>query len=418
MELKMLGGGREVGRSAILLSDEGRRIMLDYGMAVGDPPRWPMPAPRIDAAILSHSHLDHCGAMPLLYEKNRRLPLFTNDITLDSSAMLIKDSIKIAKWEGYNLPFSQQAFHSMLHNAHLVDYGDRFNVGNFTCELRDAGHIPGSASPFLQHRSGLRIFYTGDIKLEDTNLLRGADLPKHTDVLLIDSTYSQTEHPSRIGEEKNVIEAVEEAIANEEPVIFPVFAVGRSQEVLLLLEKYADKIALDGMARAATELAMSYGRYLRDPAALRRILKKVTLINTEQERAKALDKFPIIVTTAGMAMGGPIIYYLRQLRGRPEAKILFVGYLTEDSPARGLLETGILRTTEEEIKVHCDIRHYDLSAHAGRSELFEIVRRTKPSLAVCVHGEPQSCDRFAEEISEDLGIKAVAPANGNVVEVS
>lgn len=413
----MLGGAREVGRSAIMLSDEGRRIMLDYGMAVGDPPRWPMPAPALDAVILSHSHLDHSGALPLLYEKNKRLPLFTNDITLDSSALLIKDSIKIAKWEGYGLPFSQQSLYAMLRNARLVGYDEPFRVGNFSCEFRDAGHIPGSASPLLQHASGLRIFYTGDIKLEDTKLLKGADLPRRTDVLIIDSTYSQTEHPPRQQEEQHVIEAVEEALAHEEPVILPVFAVGRSQEALLILEKYADKIALDGMARAATELAMSHGRYLRDPTALLRILKKVTLIRTEQERARALDRFPIIVTTAGMAAGGPIIYYLRKLRGRPEAKILFVGYLTEDSPARGLLETGILRTAEEEIKVHCDIRHYDLSAHAGRNELFEIVRRTRPSLAVCVHGEPQSCDRFAEEISEEFGVEAVAPANGDVIEI-
>lgn len=200
-------------------------------------------------------------------------------------------------------------------------------------------------------------------------------------------------------------------------MIFPVFAVGRSQEVLLILEKYADKIAIDGLARDATQMAMSYGHYLRDPGALRRILKKVTWIRTEAERAKALDRFPIIVTTAGMVGGGPILYYLRQLRGIPEAKILFVGYLTEDSPARGLIETGILRTAEEEIKLRCDIRHYDLSAHAGRSELFEIVRRMKPSLVVCAHGEPKFCDRFAEEISDDLGIRAVAPANGDTVEI-
>ena len=413
----MLGGGREVGRSAVMLSDEGHRIMLDYGMAVGDPPQWPMPAPKLDAAILSHSHLDHCGALPILYSKNHKLPLFTNDLTLDSSAMLIRDSIKIAKWEGFDLPFSTKDFHAMLRNAKLLDYNERFRIGNFNCELRDAGHIPGSASPFMQHSSGLRIFYTGDIKLEDSRLLKGADLPKRTDVLIIDSTYSQTEHPSRQQEEKNVLAAVEEALAENEPVIFPVFAVGRSQEVLLILEKYADKIAVDGMARDATQMAMSYSRYLRNPGALRRILNKVTWIRTEQDRAQALKKFPIIVTTAGMAVGGPILYYLRQLRGSPQAKILFVGYLTEDSPARKLLETGILRTAEEDIKVHCDIRRYDLSAHGGRSDLFEIVNRTNPSYVICVHGEPASCDKFAEEISEKFGVKAIAPANGEIVEI-
>jgi len=401
----------------VLVSDNQSRVVIDYGMAVGNPPRWPMAAPRLDAAILSHAHLDHCGALPVLYAKNPKLPLFTNDATLDASILLIKDSIKIAKWEGYNLPFSPRDLHAMLRNAKLVDYGECFRIGKFDCEMRDAGHIPGSASPLLRHASGTSIFYTGDIKLEDTALLLGADLPKHADVLVIESTYSQTEHPPRRQEEQRVIEAVEEALAREEPVILPVFAVGRSQEVLLILEKYADKIALDGMAREATEMAMSYGHHLRNPALLRRVLRKISWIRTDAERAKALSKFPIIVTTAGMAAGGPIIYYLRQLRGRPEAKILFVGYLTEDSPARGLLEKGILRTAEEEIKVACDIRHFDLSAHAGRSELFEIVRRVKPSLAVCVHGEPKFCERFAEELENDLGVEAVAPANGEVIEI-
>ena len=377
-----------------------------------------------DLTVPGHSNyiangmvVHNCGAIPVLYNKTQRLPFFTNDISLSATMMLIKDSVKIARWEGYDLPFSQQAVQTMIRNARLVDYGDKFKIGDFRCELRDAGHIPGSASPLLEHKSGMRIFYTGDIKLEDTKLLQGADIPNHTDVLIIDSTYSQTEHPSRVEEEKHVIEAVEEALALNQPVILPVFAVGRSQEALLILEKYADKIAIDGMARDATQMAMSYGRYLRDPAALKRILNKVTWIRTEADRAAALKKFPIIVTTAGMASGGPIIYYLRHLRGSTEAKVLFIGYLTEDSPARGLLETGILRTAEEEIKVRCDMRHYDLSAHAGRSELFEIVRRTKPSFVICVHGEPQSCDRFAEEIEEQFRIKAVSPSNGEVVEI-
>lgn len=413
----MLGGGQEVGRSAILLSDGENRIMLDYGMAVGNPPKWPMPAPNLDAIILSHSHLDHSGAIPILYSKNPRLPLFANEATLDAATLLIKDSIKIARWEGYNLPFSPKHVGAMIRNAKLVDYGEQFRIGKFKCELRDAGHIPGSSSPLLQHSSGKIIFYTGDIKLEDTALLLGADLPKSADVLVTESTYSQIEHPPRAQEERRVIEAVEEALANDEPVILPVFAVGRSQEVLLILEKYADMIAIDGMAREATEMASFYGHHLRNPALLRRVMRKITWIRTEAERAKALSKFPIIITTAGMASGGPILYYLRQLRGRPEAKVLFVGYLTEDSPARGLLETGILRTAEEEIKVACDIRHFDLSAHAGRRELFEMVRKLKPSLVVCVHGEPKSCERFAEEISEDFGIPAVAPANGKVVEI-
>lgn len=413
MKIESLGGAQEIGKSAFLVSDKKTNIILDYGIQIQTiPPQYPLKA-ECDAVILSHAHLDHSGSLPILYKKYRP-PLFTNDVTLDSTLLLIKDSMKIARKQHYKLPFSKNDVKRMFRSAKLLNYYEDFHIGDFSCSLYDAGHIPGSAGILLKNR-GKSIFYTGDIKLDDTRLLNGCTLPKEVDVLITESTYSEREHPNREKEERRFISAVEEAIALEETALIPVFAIGRAQEVLLILENYVDKIALDGMAKPASEIILHYGYYLKDHEKLKSILNRVMWIKTDREREKAVKKIPIIVTTAAMMGGGPVLFYLRELRGRPEAKILFTGYLIEDSPARILTETGIFQSAEEKFHVHCDLKQFDLSSHCGRSELLEIIRRTNPKKVVCVHGD--KCEKFAKEISEIFDIETIAPRNGDALEV-
>jgi putative mRNA 3-end processing factor len=183
----------------------------------------------------------------------------------------------------------------------------------------------------------------------------------------------------------------------------------------MILEKYTRKIALDGMAKAASEIILDYKYHLRDPKRLKSILKKITWVRTDKDRERAVKKCPIIVTTAAMMAGGPVLYYLRHLRGRPEAKVLFSGYLIEDSPARGLVETGIFQNIEEKYHVHCDVQQFDLSSHCGNRELLEIIKRTNAKRVVCVHGN--NCEKFANTLSETLGIEAIAPKNGEILEM-
>lgn len=414
MEIEFLGGAQEVGRSAVSIVDEGTNIILDYGMKIENtPPEYPLATRNVSAIILSHAHLDHCGTIPSLFSKES--PKFiTNDISLELAEMLIKDSTKIASIEGYNLPFGKKDIKKMINSAILANYNEKIKVNNFKCTLFDAGHIPGSNGIFLQHERK-NIFYTGDIKVNDTRLLNGCNLPAKTDILITESTYSEIEHADRKMEEDKLIAAVEEALSLNEKTIIPIFAIGRGPEVLLILEKYADKIALDGMAKKATEITLNYASYVKDPQRLQRIMKKTFWVRTPADRAKASEKFPIIVTTAAMMSGGPVIYYLRNIRGRPEAKILFTGYLMEDSPAKILLETGVFKNIEEQFHVHCDVKQFDLSAHAGRSELFEIINRTQPKQVISIHGE--NCPKFAKEIEEKFNIPAIAPKNGDVLEI-
>lgn len=413
MQLQILGSGREVGKSAILLSDK-TRVMMDYGVKLQpEPPTYPIKPEKIDATILTHAHLDHSGALPVLFRKWEH-PCFMTDVTMDMTNMLLADSLKIAKKNGFPSPFSSNDIKRFIKSTRFTKYNQNFRIGQFNCSLYDAGHIPGSAGIFLQ--GSKRVFYTGDIQTEDSNLLRKCRLPEKCDVLITESTYSQKDHPERRHVESAFIDNIEEVIANEETALIPVFAIGRAQEILLILEKYANKIALDGMAKGASEIVSFHSSYLKDPRKLKSVLKKVHLVKTREDRLKAAKKYPIIVSSAGMLGGGAAIHYLREIKQQTDSKVLFTGFLVEDSPGWNLIKTKIFENAEEHFKVHCELQQYELSAHTDRSGLMGIIKKLNPEAVVCVHGE--HTEEFARDIEEQFpSIQAFAPKNGETIRI-
>lgn len=415
MQISIHGSGQEVGRSAIMVDDSKTRIMLDYGVKLNpEPPSYPAKPEKADAVILSHAHLDHSGALPVFYRKGK-IPAFMTDASLDLAALLLKDSIKVAKKNGYSTPFEKNELNKMIRNAKLVRYNEKFRVNNFNCRLYDAGHIPGSAGTLLENR-GRRIFYTGDIQTAGSRLLAGCRLPEKTDILITESTYSYRNHQPRENEEKRFIEMIEATIADEETALIPVFAVGRAQEILLILEEYKSKIAIDGMARKASEIIASYGAYLRDAKKLRSILKRIHFV-TKESRETVVKKYPIVISSAGMLGGGPAINYLREISRTPESKVLFTGFLVEDSPGWNLIKTKVFENGEERFRVHSELQQINLSAHTDRSGLLDIIEKTKPETVICVHGEENNCREFARYIEEEKGISAYAPKNGETIKV-
>ncbi len=415
MQIEILGSGHEVGKSAILVSDEKTRIMLDYGVKLQpEPPKYPIRTTNIDAMILSHAHLDHSGALPVLYKKGKP-PCFMTDVTFDLASLLIRDSMKVSKIQGYGTPYDRSDFKKMIRYTKLVNYNEEFAVGNFNCSLFDAGHIPGSSSVLLNNKK--RILYTGDIQTADSHLLRGCQLPGRVDVLITESTYSYKEHLKRDKEEEKFLKLIEETLAREEIALIPVFAVGRAQEILLILEKYAGKIALDGMAKKASDIISYHSRYLKNPKKLKYILKKVRWIRSEKERSKAVKSCPIIVSSAGMLGGGPAVNYLRRIRGNAGSRVLFTGFLVEDSPGWKLIKTKIFENAEEKFDVHCELQQFEMSAHTDKAGLMNIINKTSPEKVICVHGESKNCEKFAKEIQEKFKIQAFAPKNGEVIKI-
>ncbi len=245
--------------------------------------------------------------------------------------------------------------------------------------------------------------------------MNSCHLPKDIDILIMESTYSKREHPLRLQEEKNLIALVEEVVNKNSTALLPVFAIGRSQEVLFILEKFTSKIAIDGMARKATEIIFEHSSSIKDHVRLRKILNRIFTIHDSKDREFALKNYPIIISTAGMLFGGPALYFLKKIRSDPESKVLFTGYLIDDSPGKELLDTGRFKGEQESYNVKCEVRRFDLSSHAGHSGLLEIIKKTNPQKVACIHGD--DCEGFAKEIESSLGISAFAPKAGEKIKV-
>ncbi len=408
MKVECLGGCREVGRSAFVLDFGTERILLDYGSKV-ETGEIPLKAKDIDGLLLSHTHLDHSGAVPLLKD----VDVYATAATFDQANLLLEDAIKVAKKRNMPVRYSKRDVRKIKRN--IVTYGQQFEIGETFVDVFDAGHVPGSAGFLVDN--GLRVFYTGDFKMSETRLLKGAQFDvKDIDLLIMESTYAYKEHPPRDAVEKKLIDIIEETIARDGIVLIPAFAIGRAAEILLVLHEYKIKypIYLDGMAKEATEIIMRYPELLKDPKSLKKIMNRVVPLYTAKDRKMALKGPSIIVTTAGMLSGGPVIFFLKKLRNREDSSLVFTGFQVPGTPGRGVLDTGIFENENLSFKVKMQIRYLDFSAHASRSELLEFIERVEPKKIMIVHGD--SCEEFSIEL-ERRGFDTFAPKIGDVIEI-
>jgi putative mRNA 3-end processing factor len=418
--LRVLGGGREVGRAALLVEDRGKAL-LDYGVNFDEKDRPQIPLHvrpmELNLVAISHAHLDHIGATPLLYITGRPR-IFTTRPTLEIARLLVLDFLKL---NSANIDYEYSEFVKMSENAQLVDYGSEVEVDGFKLIFMNAGHILGSSMIYLETPSGHRILYTGDVNTIQTWTLSGAELwPLKVDTLIIESTYGSRIHPPRYRVEKRFVSVVEEVISGGGVVLIPSFSVGRSQEVLTILANelpYVD-IYVDGMARDICGIYLQYQKYLRDPTLYTRALERVTFIKNARDRKKALSKPGVIIATAGMLKGGPSLQYLKKLADDPKNAVLLVSYQAPNSPGHKLLEEGKL----EEVEVYftkARLEWFDFSSHAGRDGLVDIAKSYSQTVrnVVVIHGDEESAAGLAGAIKNTIGgdLNIVAPANGDSI---
>jgi len=413
MKIKCLGGFREVGRNAVLI--EGKEnILFDYGVKV-ETNEIPKPVEKVDNIILGHAHLDHCGSIPILYRKFN-VPIFSTIATFEQAHLLLKDSLKVARIREFVKHFGQSDIEKMKRNEVRITYGQRVEAENFSLDIFDAGHIPGSTCPLLEI-DGKRILYVSDFNVNPTRLLNGARIDvKDIDILILESTYSNRNHPDRRETEKRFFEAIEGTIANEGIAILPCFAVGRAAEILMILDNFKPKfpVYLDGMAKEATEIALNYPEFIKDPKALRKALEDVKPIYSNDERKKIIEEPCAIVTTSGLLEGGPSVMYIKYLYNNPESSIVFTGFLIPRTAGRYLVDTGRFVTEGFDLKIKMCIYQMDFSAHSGRDNLFDFVNKIRPEKVICLHGD--NCERFATEL-RGRGFDAIAPKNGDIIDI-
>ncbi|MDD5112242.1 MAG: MBL fold metallo-hydrolase [Candidatus Altiarchaeota archaeon] len=391
-------------------------MVFDLGVLVSEPPKYPTLPDYADSLTLSHAHLDHSGMAPALYKK-QSLPIYATELTFQLSQVLQEDNIKVTEQQGYPLPYNPKDIQKSITGRIAMGYRQPRNIhSGISMQLYDAGHIPGSASPLLE-LEGRKLLYTGDINDKDTRLLAGADVPE-ADILVMESTYGDRLHPLRDSSEKALLAAINNTLDAGGVALLPVFAVGRSQEILMVLEKLDAPIYLDGMAKLATKITIANGGFVRDALELRRAANHSTWIEHDHQRRELTNEPCVILTTAGMLNGGPVIQYMRSLAGDRKNSILLTGYQVEGTNGRLLLEKGhiIDPDTKGRLPVSASVRQFDFSAHADQKGLLEIADKADPSEIILMHGSPEATAALEAKLSEE-GYKVHAPEIGETIEL-
>ncbi|HEX9908091.1 MAG TPA: MBL fold metallo-hydrolase [Thermoplasmata archaeon] len=404
LEGTFLGGGQEVGRLGILLNCPGARLLFDYGMTATDPPLYPAPCPPIDAMFLTHSHLDHCGMIPWLTARYD-ISVVSTPVSREIGMLLIEDSIKIGKAEGYPEPYDSKDAKIASRKFDEISFGDTINAGKLQVVAHSAGHIPGAT--MYELRGKRTTLVTGDLHTLDTRLVSGAR-PVKCDNLIMESTYSGRNHPPRMKTEYALLKKIQEVIDRKGTVIIPAFAVGRTQEMLLLLKDTKLEYWLDGMGKSVNKIYLRYPEYVRSAKRLRQATNRSREVRNIHARSRAI-RGDVIITTSGMLDGGPVVSYIEAMREDPRSAILLTGYQVEGSNGRKLLESGTMEFRGVNERVHCEVLKYDFSAHAGHDELLAFAKGCSPEKIVLMHGDER--DLLAADLKEE-GFHVLLPKNG------
>lgn len=436
MKLRFLGGARCIGRSSIEVI--GRTsLILDSGIDVGAvssklTPLDPKSDP--DALILTHAHLDHYGASPLLV-KQWDCDVYVTPPTVDVGEILLRDFLSLSS-EYAEKPYSLQDVSLIRKRERSVRINDTIQLGEWVLRTYNAGHVLGSIMVHLSSEDDISILYTGDLNTSGTRTLRGADteLPR-VDYLIIEGTYGGDDdvHPSRKKVERKFVEDIRETVARGGVTIIPTFALGRAQEVLLTLIHYIESgvlqevpIFVDGMIREISKYYNAYWSWLK-PELQRTIRESrrglfdhrmIEEVKNREELLELSEPF-IVVTTSGMLQGGPVLTYLKHFGTRSGNLIYLTGYQVKGTRGRMLLE-GIRQIPMPDgssIEVKSEVKFADFSAHADQPNLINFITRiASKSLkeVILVHGEPEKLIQLRRKL-EGRGIRTFIPYEGESI---
>lgn len=448
VRITALGGYREVGRSCAILSTKDSKILVDCGVNVSEENGSPylnapeaLPFENLDAVVITHAHLDHSGLVPLLYMYGYDGPIYCTPPTRDLMSLLQLDYLKVAVSDGRRAPYKSEQIKDAVKHCIPLRYGDTTDITpDVRLTLQNAGHILGSSIAHFHIGDGLHnVAFTGDVKYEKTWLFNPTTnkFPR-LETLVIESTYGGRHdfQPSRDEATKGLKEIVEKTLNEKGKILVPVFAVGRSQEVMLVLEKlmkakeYADiPIYLDGMIWEATAIHTAYPEFLnnhlrtqifqrKDNPFLSKIFKRV---DSTDMRNKILDDTDpcIVLATSGMMNGGPIIEYFKYWAQKEINKLIFVGYQAEGTMGRkiqkGWNEIPMSdRGKQIIVKVNMGIETCDgFSGHSDRKQLLNYIYSLspRPERVLINHGESSKCLDLANTIRHKYGADTRAPLN-------
>ncbi len=442
--ISCLGGARQVGRSCFLLQTPESKVLIDCGVNVAsDKHGYPyLAAPEvdlsnIDAVIISHAHLDHCGFLPYLFKYGYDGPVYCTAPTRDTMALLQLDYIDVGFAQAKKAIYSSNEVKAAIKNTIVLDYGE---VTDITPDIRitlyNAGHIVGSSLVHLHIGEGWHnVLYTGDYKTKRTQLLNPAHHEfQRVETLITESTYGGSENvlPPRKDSEKEICDLIRKTLKKKGKVLVPVLGVGRAQEVMIILEKFFKKekikapIYIDGMIGEINAICNSYPEFLnkdireqifyaKDDPFLSKTFKRV---GGKKERDEVIDGKPcVILATSGMLVGGPSVTYLKELAGNKKNQLIFVCYQGPGSLGH-TIQSGETRLKIEgekkEIELKMDVHTIaGLTGHSGFNEIIGYVEKMRPTprRIIVVHGENSKCLNIASTCHKKFRVETTAPRN-------
>ena len=405
MDVEFLGGAREVGRSAILVDDT---LLLDYGLDPSTPPQYPVGDVNPEAVVVSHGHLDHAGAVPALLAGDARPPIHWTPPTRTLARRLAEDTLKL-HGNTPQCPFAEPHLRRFGEVSETHGYRETFSAAGYEVTFFSAGHIPGSAH-ILVDDGETRLLYTADFHTDDQRLVAGSRARPDADVVICESTYADVTHSDRAHLEEQFVESLKTTVWEGGTAVVPVFAIGRTQEILLVCEAHGIDCYLDGMGKEITQLLRQYPDFLRDAEALQRAKSNARFVDgRDGQRKRIAEQNTVILTTAGMLSGGPAVTYVPAIRQHPTNKIALTGYQVEGTPGRELVETGRAEFDGRVLPVSAQVEQYDFSAHADSEGLRAFLDQYRDARVLVNHGD--DCVNFAERLRSD-GYDADAPALG------
>ena len=446
MKFVFAGGAREVGGSCIYLRVNDTGILLDAGIRQGAS-KDPLPDFRsiqeqggVDYILISHAHMDHTGSLPIISRAYPTAPIYMTPMTMDLTRILLADSIRIMNRSEGDIPhYSEDDVNAMFQRVVPVPFETPYAMNkDFSFTFYPAGHIAGAACIDLKTPEG-NVFYSGDVSSFRQQTIEGMRIPRlRPDVGLFESTYGNRLHANRDVEEQKLVDTVRECVQQGYKVLIPAFALGRAQEVLLILQRAMKRkelgevpVYVDGMIRDITNCYLQHPNSLRSSVA-RKIQKgqnpfysdciQPVPVNTNREELLKKPGPAVFVASSGMLTGGPSMLYAKALIPEEKACIIITGYQDEEAPGRVLL--SMMDDTEEDrsvsldgtlLPVHCKVVQVGLSAHSDKSELISLIERISCRRIILVHGDEDAMNELGEELSEDYRVHVYEPSVGNVL---
>lgn len=449
VRLTSLGGFRQVGRSSLLLMTRESKVLVDCGVDVGSENNGApylnapeiMPLESLDAVVLTHAHLDHSGIVPILYKYGYDGPVYCTPPTRDLASLLQIDYIKVAFGEGKKPPYESPHIREAVKRTIPLKYSETTDIApDVRLTLQNAGHILGSATTHFHIGDGLyNVAVTGDIKFERTWLFNPAvnKFPR-VETLVMESTYGgyHDMQPSRQEAGKRLKAVASEVLSRRGKMLVPVFAVGRSQEVMLVLEELMRKgeipqvpVYLDGMIWEATAIHTAYPEYLNNQ--LRTQIFQTgenPFLSPIFERVESSDKRVnicddpdpcVVLATSGMMNGGPVMEYFKSWADNPLHTLVFVGFNAEGTLARRVQREKREVTLMDKgkplnLQVKMGMETIDgFSGHSDRLQLLNYVgsMEPRPERVLVGHGEEHKCLDLASTLYKKFGMETRAPMN-------